>query len=167
MYERFQDIFDGRRGCHDTQDKDELVQSNRTVPKIALNKISMVILVSALGSILLVDFPTTAAERKRPALSKCGPYFVYVDREIYKRKGCGFSPCFTFSLDAPEVNSETVREAFTIVHQGSKRPRTIYSGRTIPRKNLQPVPFLWSVGARYGEGSYIVDGGERYDCGPY
>jgi hypothetical protein len=149
------------------KDKDELVQSNRTVSKIALNKISMVILASVLGSVVLVDTPTRAAERKRSTLSKCGPYFVYVDREIYKRKGCGFSPCFTFSLDAPEVNSETIREAFTIVHQGSKRPRAIYSGRTIPRKNLQPVPFSWTLGARYGAGSYIVDGGERYYCGPY
>jgi hypothetical protein len=134
---------------------------------MTLQKSCLVILAPVLGSILLVDIPTMPAQDKRPALSKCGPYFVYVDREIYKRKGCGFSPCFTFSLDAPEVNSETIREAFTIVHQGSKRPRAIYSGRTIPRKNLQPVPFSWSLGARYGAGSYIVDGGERYYCGPY
>jgi hypothetical protein len=120
-----------------------------------------------LGSILLVDIGMIPAQDKRPALSKCGPYFVYIDREIYKRKGCGFSPCYTFSKDSPDVRSETVLEAFTIVHQGSKRPRALYSGRTIPRRNLQPVPFSWSPAQSYGAGSYIVDGGERHYCVPY
>lgn len=127
----------------------------------------LVILALALLSVFLGGTLPASADQTKFTATKCGPYFVYIDREVYRKKGCGFSPCFTFSEDGPGSRSEYVQEAFTIVHRVGKSPRVYYRGRDIPRRNLQPVSFSWNPFHTFGTGSYIVENGTRHYCVPY